>query len=201
MTSKFKHSIRTEKEKIIFQFTLMLIASIVCGMLFSKLLSDSALQSSADKIVRHFCNQDIDGNMLSAFKKYYILFCIPSIICVAVVFIFSFSFVNYVVTDTVLVFLGFRYGFNSALIAVSALSKIGIFHSLVYWILHAVIIAVALIYSCRMAFYSLTLRSFSANGRLIVERKALLSSLIFTLTVVGLILIVGGVYCFFVVVI
>lgn len=200
MTSKRKCSVKIEKEKIVFQFILMLIASAVCGICFSKLLNGTALQNVADRIIRHFCTPYAGGSTLSVFRRSYILFCIPNIICVVAVFVFSFSFINYVITDIVLAFLGFRYGFNSALIAVSALSEIGVFNSLAYWVLYAVILAAVLFYSCRMAFYSLTLRSFSANGRLIVEKKALLSSLLFALTVIGLILIVGGVYCLFVIV-
>lgn len=192
----YRRETELEKNKIIFQFALMLIASVIGGICFSNLLSEGALERAALKIISHYGASADNG--VSELVLQYLVVCLPDIICVLVLFLFSFSFVNYVVSDAVLVFLGFRYGVNSAIIKITSFSVVGVGNSLAYWLLRASVLTVFMIFSCRMAFYSLSLRKFSQNGRLALDRKALLSQIIYALTVIGLLLMINGLYCIFV---
>lgn len=192
----YKRETELEKNKIIFQFALMLIASVIGGICFSNLLSEVALEKAALRIISHFGVSSDNG--FSRLVWQYLGVCLPDIICALVLFLFSFSFVNYVVSDAVLVFLGFRYGVNSAIIKITSFSVVGVGNSLSYWLLRAAVLTVFMIFSCRMAFYSLSLRKFSQNGRLVLDRKALLSQMIYTLTVIGLLLMINGLYCIFI---
>ena len=198
MNNRYRHAAETEKNKIVFQFALMLIASVIGGICFSNLLSDSALEKAMMKIISHFEASAKSSTGFSGLMLEYINFCLSDIICAVALFIFSFSFVNYIVSDAVLVFLGFRYGMNAAIIKLASFSVIGVGNSLSYWLLRAVILSVFMLFSCRMAFYSLTLRKFSPNGRLVVDRRALISEIIYLLTVIGLLLMINGLYCIFV---
>lgn len=193
-----KYAEETEKKKIVFQFALMLISAIIGGFCFSNLLSDSAVSDATLKMTEHFGVSLIKGADISDAFLGYVRFCLPDMICVLLLFVFSFSFVNYVVSDAVLVFLGVRYGINSAIIRIASFSVIGVGNSLAYWLLRAATLALFMIFSCRMAFYSLTLRRFSANGRLMIDKRALLSQVLYALTVLGSVFMINGLYCVFV---
>jgi len=113
-------------------------------------------------------------------------------------FVFSFSFINYAVSDLIIVFLGFRYGLMSSIIKQASFSVVGIGNSLSYWIIRMAVLLVVTFYSCKIAFYSLSVRKFSKNGRLVINNASLLRAVLLTIMTVGSVLILEALYCVFV---
>lgn len=187
-----------EKAKIVFQFSLTLIASVIAGIYFTRLISDAFWADSALRLYSYF--KTPFENTAIGFLKNCLRACISDILCISLMFIFSFSFVNYFATDLILLFIGFKYGLNCALI-MSGGSSIGIGNSLSFLILKGSCLAVILLYSCRMSFYSLRLRGVWSAGRLRLDRKIIFSATIFTLAVSGVLLLIGALYSFLIFVI
>lgn len=198
MRKKYASAIETEKYKIIFQFSLMLVASVIGGIFFSKLLSCDVTDKVVTEIAEHF-NMTFNGkDVISDIIKQYIKFCIPDIICIALILVFSFSFINYIVLDCIIVYLGFKYGLNSAIVKSAAFSYIGFGNSLAYWFLRAAVLVLIVFFSCKMSFYSLSNRSFTSNGRFVMSKKILIAEAIDTLTTFGLLFLINGIYFVFV---
>ena len=187
-----------EKRKIVFQFVLMMLSSVFAGIFLTKFLSSEYLFEISKKISFHFGANIDNENLIYDIINIYFRLCAVDIICIIIVFLSSFSVLNYLINDGILIFLGMRYGINSALLAASGVLAESVGNSLSFWILRGIALIAIAVYCCRMAFYSLSFRSFSRNGKLIIKRKDLLSSTVFTLTMTGLILLINGLYCIFV---
>jgi len=189
-----KKSADIEKAKIVFQFAVMLITSVLGGMCFSNLMSPSAIQRFTAKLYISFNASSVDVSFLDIFIKVALV----DVICVALLFVFSFSFINYVVSDIVIIFLGFRFGMTAAIIKLSGISQIGLANSLFYWILKGSILFGILLYACVAAFKALELRRFGANSRPKINSRSLLHIVVSTVVAMAFILAVNGLYCLFV---
>ena len=189
------NSEQLERSKIIFQFVLMLIASILCGVFFVQILSDSYLDNVLVNVSKHFNapfkgHTDIDGVLSS-----YLAYSFSDICCIVIIYIFSFSFISYIVTDITIAFCGFRFGVGIALLWRLAFVRIGFFNCGVFVVLRLLMLVILLIYSYKMAFYSLRIRISSTNGRAAIATKGFFSTLIFSASVSGAMLIIDGLYC------
>ena len=183
-----------EKAKIVFQFAVMLIASVIGGMCFSNMLTESAIQRFTAKLYISFNAMSNDVSFLNIFTEVALI----DVICVALLFVFSFSFINYIVSDMVIIFLGFRFGMNAAIIKLSGFSQIGACNSLSFWIFKGIILFGIMLYACIAAFKALELRRFGANRRPRINNRSLLHIILFTLVAIVFILAVNGLYCLFV---
>ncbi len=188
-----------EKRKIVFQFTLMLVAAVIAGICFTRFLGEGTVFGLAQKIYLHFSDKLPQNAALSYFFSTLFRIALPDLICIISLFLFSFSFVNYMVSDAVLVFAGFRFGFNAALIRLAGIYSVGIGNSLSFWLLKGVMLPVLLAFSCKMALYALQLRRFSgANGRFIFNKKATSAMILFTLWICLLSMTANLLYCIFI---
>ncbi|MBQ8818744.1 MAG: hypothetical protein IJZ83_09210 [Clostridia bacterium] len=183
---------KMEKYKIIFQFALMSLASVIAGICLAHLLNESALEKTLQKIILHF--KDSRGSSFSESALKYAYICLPDIFSIALIFIFSFSFINYVISDFVLVFVGIKFGINASLIKLMGFEEIGIINSLSYWLIRFVLLIALTAYSCGMAFYSMEIKKFTQAGRIILNKKTTLLSILLTLTFIGLIFMLNGIY-------
>lgn len=189
------NALEVEKTKIIFQFVLMLTASVLCGIFFTRLLSYEFLNSTLINVSRHF-NAPFRGcGSFDEILSKYLEFCGCDIVCLTLLLLFSFSFINYIISDLVLIFSGFKFGMSIAVIWYFSFARIGFGNSFTFLILRSIALVVILIYSYRMALYSLDIRKFSDNGRVVLNKKHLLSILLFTVNILGLIFIINGLYC------
>lgn len=190
--------IKKEKAKILFQFTLMLVASVVCGICFSQLLSENTLFEISKEIQLHFSS--FFGNCYYVEDYLGKLLCLSSsnLISILILFIFSFSFLNYIISDIIITFHGFCFGMNFSLFRMISFPQIGTRSSLLYLVSHFLLLLLLSFYAYTMALYSLKLRLFTNNGRAIVSKKLLFKIILFTLTILGTILIINGLYCLFI---
>lgn len=183
-----------EKAKIVFQFAVMLVASVIGGMCFSNLLTSSALQRFAAKLYISFNASSGEVSFIDIFTK----IAVVDLVCIVLLFVFSFSFINYIVSDMILLFLGFRFGMNAAIIKLSGFSQIGLGNSLSFWVFKGLILFGIMLYTCVVAFKALELRRFGANRRPKISNKTLLHIIFFTALTMVFTLVVDGLYCLFV---
>ena len=185
------NNIRLERCKIAFQFTLMVVASIICGICISRMLSDTFISTATNKICQHFFTVKVPRAFFEYFVDYLKISAFD-IALITLILIFSFSFINYVISDLILVFAGIRLGFFARLIATSGITFAD---KVAFYIFKPITMAMLFAFSLLMALHSLEIRRFSSNGRLIKNRKKLYSMLICSITFIGLILISNGLYC------
>ena len=178
-----KSQIRLEKQKIVFQFTLVLVAAFVAGVLFVRLISENALSAISERISKHFLSE--------ATASFFIKNCAVDVVCVFVLYLFSFSFINYVISDIILAFVGFRFGIFSRLCVLSDTGNaIFIFFKLLLLLL-------IFVYSCKIAMDSLKLKKILPNGRVSVESQTFTQITVLTVIAVVLVFIINGLYCLF----
>lgn len=180
--SKQKNQKDIEKEKIIFQFTLITTASFIAGILFINMLSDNYIATVVSGILKHF-SQNVT---LKTFGKQLIDQVLPDIICVALLYIFSFSFINYFATDIILAFLGMRVGIYVCLCVIARIGVLPV-------ILKLLITILILIYACQTAIYSLSLKKILPNGRVSINIKAFLIITLLTVSMICLALVLSAV--------
>lgn len=191
------HEQITEKRKIIFQFILMSLTSVIAGFCFAHLLNEDTFNGIIKTTISDFYLNSKSTSFSELLQSYF-KFCLPDILCIIIGLIFTFSFINYIISDIALIFLGFKFGINSALIKMAGFNQLGILSSLSYWLLKGCSLLIFTVYFCKLAFCSLEMKRFSRNGRVILNKKATLLSIVLTLSILGLTFIVNGIYFIFI---
>ncbi len=186
-----KNSTEAEKAKIVFQFAVMLILSVVGGICFSNMLTPTAIQRFTAKLYISFNASSSDVSFLDIFSK----IALVDVACVLLLFVFSFSFINYVVSDITILFCGFRFGVNSAVIKLAGFEQLGIGNSLVFWILKGLLLLFVLLYACLAAFKSLELRKAGVSRRTTINNKSLFRIVLYTISAIIITLLIDGLYC------
>ena len=187
-------ALNAEKIKILFQFSLMLCISFVGGIMFSNLFSEHLYNNALHKITAHFnYSYSILSNDLNIVFSY-LKFCIWDILCVFIIFAFSFSFVNYVISDLILVANGFKLGISLSVIWKLTFVRIGFINCLLYVAYNLVLLPLLLIYTYKMAVNSISLKKVSNVGRIIVNRSVFIKMMISSLSFLGLVFIIDGIY-------
>lgn len=190
--------IKTEKAKILFQFILMLIASVVCGIFFSQLLSENVLFEINKKIQLYFSSFFYNCYYAEDYLDNFLYLSSFDLISAFILFIFSFSFLNYIVSDIIIISHGFCFGMNLSIFKMISFSQIGTSRSLLYFVSRFILLLLLSFCAYTMALYSLRLRLFTNNGRAIINKKLFLKMFLFTLTMLGTILMINGLYCLFI---
>ncbi len=178
-----RNQIGLEKQKIVFQFSLVGVSSAIAGMLFIKILSMDCTAGILESMRRYFT----ESPSSASFGKQ----CLPDILCIAVLYIFSFSFINYIVTDFILMFSGFNFGICARLCFMSNSGYI----SWISVLTKTLILIVVLSYACKIAIQSLGLKKILSNGRVTIDSKVFASMSLSAISTVGATLIIHGLYC------
>lgn len=191
---------RLERIKILFQFLLMLVCSFAIGWMLANSVSEAFYQNSVLGISAHFETVFINCNTFYDYIKAILLYALSDILSVFIIFIVSFSAFNYVISDFLLVYNGIRVGFSVSFLS-SFISdpifayNVGLLRYIVFAFFKAVILLLILDYSYRAAVYSQKLKITSPNGRPNIKIKVFLPFIVYTLTYVGSVIIINGVYC------
>ncbi|MBE6576673.1 MAG: hypothetical protein E7653_00870 [Ruminococcaceae bacterium] len=188
--TKSSDEIKLEKIKILFQFAIMLIASIVLGVCLARVISIDLRSTATANILRHFSPQGTKG--VGDFLEY-LRYSAFDVIVVVLLVIFSFSFINYIISDIVIVMYGAKLGIASSLLL--AIPEVRAFDRFVFFTFKPLLLILIVLFSYKMALFSLEIRRFSNNGRLVADRRKTLSMLLASLAFIGLILIINGLYC------
>ena len=123
------------------------------------------------------------------------------LICIAVTFVFTFSVLNYVTSDLILVYRGFTGGFSACL-----LYRILMMENTEYqpgWLRFFIFVGVKgciligfFLYSWCAALYSYEMKRLNATGRAIWNTRVMGALVLGTIAFCGLILFLNGFYCF-----
>ena len=160
-----------EQIKIIFQYAVMLVASWVAGWLLPHFFSETLWQMARETISTHF---ELPFSSLTNLHEVLLAvygFFKPTLICIGLVGIFSFSSLNCLATDCVLVYLGMRTGCTvSVLYAFSQDTAplsyhTGAFRLFVFILFKLLVLVFFAVYAVRTAKLSYRLRVYSQEGR------------------------------------
>lgn len=192
-----------EKMKIAFQFLLMVLCSSIIGGIVSKSLSRDFYLASPGMISKHF-----DGIFLNCydfldFASYILNYAAIDIISFLVIFAVSFAVFNYVATDFVLLFGGFNFGLSVIFLSEFANSaelgySIGYLRYFIFVFFKLLVLVFLFDYSFKAAKISITLKKTGPIGRPRVKLKVLFPFIVQTLTYLGAVIIINGLYCFFI---
>lgn len=173
-----------ERKKIFFQFTLMLTAALIGGICFVK-----AFESSISYDVR---TRVISSLTLSSFADvdlgYILKVCLPYFISVPIIFIFSFSYVSYVISDIILALNGFITGALVSLVAL-CLSPAETLIAVAFIISAITSLLILLYFAHTCALLSLGIRLRATNGRMIIASKSILLLIIKAFAALGTVII------------
>ena len=178
---------KREQMKIVFQYALMLIASWVLGWILPRFLGDSLWQEAERAISTHFTLPFAELKSLKELLAVTYRFCLPVLICTAIVCIFSFSSLSCLVTDGVLVYLGARTGCTVSMLYTFSRSTPSLSYQappltfFLFLLCKLLLLVFFFIYSVRMAKYAYRLRFYSQEGRTLFHPHTVWSLLAQTL--------------------
>ncbi len=200
--SKKRELIRIERLKIVFQFLLMTVFSFVVGCLIASSLSADFYESSVVGVSSHFEKLFINCATVYDHAKCVLIYSFGDVLCIAMIFLVSFSAFNYIATDLVLIYCGIRCGlsicFLSAFIGgADYLYSIGIIRYIVFVFFKTAIMLLLLCYAYTAAVSSSALRRTVPNGRIVISPQAAAKFLLYTLACMGSVLMLSGLSCWF----
>ena len=175
-----------EKTKIIFQYTLMVIAAAIAGWLLPRFFGDALWQKASQAITAHFSLPfsalEGIGVILQRVYSYFK----PTLLCIILVAVFSFSSLSCLVTDCVLIYLGMRVGCSLSVLsslakgATIVSSPPGTVCRFLFVVFQLLLVVIFWLYSLRAAKYSYELRVYSKEGRALLPKKAVGALLLYT---------------------
>ena len=185
MRTSHPHAWEREQLKIIFQYSLMLFASLVLGWILPRFFSQTLWQEAYQALLHHISPTDSPGDMPTLLKTAW-MFSKPMLLCIGAVFVFSFSSLSCLITDGLLVYLGARTGCALSLLYAmlrtandAALASPAILPFL-FVLFRVALAAMFLIFSVYMAKHSYRLRIYSREGRPLFHPKTLLTLIVHT---------------------
>lgn len=174
---------RIEKIKIFIQYLLMTVSACVGGGAMTFFLKDQTFVSSFYRI---FCHMDAPFAQCQTVPEciFLVLQYSASDFAVATsLLIFSFSVLNYLISELLLIYEGVKFGFSTVLlvrmVSSASLSKyISFFFVVLYCGISAFLLLGCFLYALKLSYASLTVKCFyTPNGRLKIPQKIGLSLL------------------------
>lgn len=173
--------IRLERFKIGFQYTLTLVASLILGYLLPRFLGSELESWQIDALTRHFALPFASLSTLPQMLGVILSFAAPSLFCLVIIFLFSFSSLNCLMNNGVLIYSGMRTGYTFSVLVsllgdgVSATYQPGAFRFAVFIAFKILLLLLMLRYAFRSSDYSYHLRRYSASGRPFLHAKTILT--------------------------
>ena len=185
-----KKSVDNEKSRIVLQFFITLTLAAVIGILYCT-YSDGALERAIhQKALAHFY---LPIKIKDIFDALIQLSEFDFACCVALV-VFSFSFLNYIVSDIIMLLYGLKFGMIIALVS-SSNDTIGAFASALFIVLEASVLLTIFVYTCKMAILSLDIKKCIQGSRLKLNKKIIFALTFNTVTAQGTILFINLLHC------
>ncbi len=190
---------QTEKLKIVFCFSFLVAVAFFGGICLFRILGQDTKELLKNSILLHF-----DAILPNTDKALFLWhrtwrMNISEFVCVFLVLLFSFSFISRLVSDIVLMFVGFRFGLCASAVYNLGFSRAGFGNSLCFWLLKGLMLWFIYNYACKITVLSMNSRHYSAeNGRIMMKRSALLSMLGLTVFTACALILLGGAYCLFI---
>ena len=170
-----------EQIKIIFQYSLMLLAALVAGWILPRFFPETLWQESYQAVIFHFSPT---ASKITLIQTAY-TFAKPILICIAAIFVFAFSSLNCLITDGILVYLGARIGCSLsvlyAMLRSTTTDAPSASDCFLFVLFRLLLVAFFLSFAIRMASYSYRLRIYSREGRTLFEPKTVWALILHTL--------------------
>lgn len=193
-----KYDIKAETKKIIFQYTIVAMASLLIGGCFSYLISNGILLTFGEEIKNHFLLEIKPDRQLDSILIYTAYYSLFDLLCVFLGFCFTFSIFNYLASDIILLCKGFSVGFSTAVFyrCVSQYSVTDYRSLIIFAILKIFTLIFITVFLCGLSIHSVQLKIFLPNYRFKLEIKSLLFIILYTICGVGTAFILNAIYCF-----
>ena len=162
---------RLERFKIGFQYALTLAAALVMGWLLPHLWGNTIADWQMEAIEKHFSLPFASLSTVSQALSFVASFAAPTLLCFLIVFLFSFSSLNCLINNGVLVYLGMRTGYTfSVLIRIvtqvpPTAYQPGWICLGIFVIFKFALLLLIFRYAFRSSEYSYYLRMYSQSGR------------------------------------
>ncbi len=188
-----------EKTKIFFCCSLVLFWSLAIGVCVFNILGQATKDLIKNSILLHFEAILPSSNRIEFLWHRTIRLNLCEFICIISVFLFSFSFINRLVSYTVILFTGIRFGFFANAVWHLGVFCAGLGNSLCFWLLKGIMLIIIFKYICKISYLSLNSNHYSSqNGRVLIKKRTLLSMLTQTVCTVASLIALGGIYCLFI---
>ena len=172
-----------EKKKIIFQFSLVSLFSFASGIIFVSFASHEFLSYVVQNI---FYASAVGGSFTNILLKK----CSGDIFVITGLFVFSFSYINYLITDFALFYWGFKLGFYSRIFYISHMSYRRMFAHITAI---CILLVIYLVFSCSLAIKTLYLVKHRANGRVSFDKRCLLSIMVLSISALGATFVINSI--------
>lgn len=191
---------QTERAKILFQFALMTVMSLIMGGAIRSFVSGDFFTASVHSVATHFEKIFINCSTAYDYIVRIALYSLSDVILLLVICASSFSILNYVISDAVLVYNGVKFGFCATLLwgFISndlLVYNIGFTRYLVFVFFKSATILLILNYAYRAALYSIKFKRTDSLGRSRIKPRELFPFLVNTSAYVGMLLILNAIYC------
>ncbi len=188
-----------EITKILFCYSLVLFFALAIGICIFNILGQATKDLIKNSLLLHF-EAILPSNNKIEFLWYRTLrLDLCEFICIISVILFSFSFINRLVSYSVILFIGIRFGLFAYAIWDLGILEIGLGNSLCFWLLKGIMLIIIFKYICKISYLSLNSRHYSPqSGRVLMKKNTLLSMLTQTVYTVASLMVLGGIYCLFI---
>ena len=168
---------RLERFKIGFQYALVLLAAMAAGWLFATASDTPITQEQANTILGHFFSPI--SSLPSARQALLVILSLASssLIGIALVFLFSFSAINCLINNGILLYFGARTGYTVSILlwVVTHSEQIGPWHWLLFAAFKTANAVLLLFHAFRASEHSCYMRMYSSAGRALLHPKTVLS--------------------------
>ena len=165
----------------------MLVASAVAGWILPRFFGDKIWQTVQTSLSSHFespfSNLESWDTILHAGFSFFK----PSLVCIGVVAVFSFSSLNCLITDGILIYLGMRTGCALSVLHCFSREITPVFYHpnslacFVFVLFQLLFIVFFTVYAIEMAKISYRMRIYSVQGRTLFHPKTVMEWLLKTL--------------------
>ena len=188
-----KDPMRTERKKILFQYTLVLIGACLVGILIPFLFKLNYLELIDERLDQHFNGMFFECYSWFQVIEMIVRYSFIHVGCLLLIYLFSFSMINYPISSLVLGFEGLRSSFS--LCVLFLFGDTGILISLLFLVSKILWLCLLLAASYRMAVYSLDLKRVSQLGRPMFSWKTVACLTRCVICFIGSIMIIHFIYC------
>ena len=192
-------SIQREQKKIVFQYGLMLVASMILGWTLKRFLSQNFLLDTANLMSKHFSIPFAFCNTAWEYLQCIFLYALPDLISFFLIFMSAFTVFNYVLVDVVLVYLGLRSGFSIGILMTASHWTFSfspsLFHRICFVCLRFFILVMVFWFSYQISLQAFRIKRFSPVGHLLTDPKRIFTLCLFSVAFLALVTILNGLYC------
>jgi hypothetical protein len=191
---------KLEQAKIIFQFILMVLCSLIIGAMLSSICSEEYYISSQFQISAHFEKMFLGISELPDALLEILRYSLTDIVVILLVFLVSFSIVNYVATDILLIVCGIRCGFLITFLSgylndTPFIYNTDILDFSIFTFFKLSVLLLVLCYSYHAAICASYMKYKNENGRVSVYFSKFISFVAITVAYVGALIIINAAYC------